>query len=378
MLTVIVVVAMVGSAWVMLIERDDSKVGTASKESVEAAGESIDMGPRFEQAVRSYGCTVAAEAYRCLQAALNRKLDQQGFAAALEQVEQLEAQVAPEPFACHPLVHGLGRRMVEQFGLNSVENSLRASSVCSSGFIHGTFEAVGLLLSGEKLRSFLYDTCSVVRDDTIWADCTHSAGHALAIAAPRDVNEAIQGCEWFDPQSDDCARGVTMAYSIGSPKFSELHDPDWDPSWGWLGFEPSQLNGACLGFRESWQVLCWEFIWNGYYLHKDQVSVADYFDNCPKRGERNRDLCVSNGARLLMYLEPDWRTAVDQCADLSGERGNCLHGTALFAELVEIQLGTPRDQRENLCAGSSWTEAEVRDCERGVAEARNGERPNLP
>lgn len=331
--------------------------------------ETIAMGPKFTAAVARYGCTEPSEAYQCLQTLLNEELDTNGPQAVLAIVNDLDAEIAPEPFACHPLVHGIGRRLVTNGGEAGLRVALAENDpVCESGFIHGSFEALGVLYSGEELERIVSAACQRTDGDT-HIDCTHAGGHAFAIADPKDIDTAISRCTVFDPQSEDCARGVVMAYAIGSPKFSALHDPTWDTSWGWVGFDARQLNGACEQLRDDWQVPCWEFIWNGYVSHADRIGAEEYFAHCPERGAQHWDICVRNGGRLLLYGVEDDVEAVQQCSRLSGDRGQCLRGVALSLMLDDRYLGVDGEGRYSICSETRWTEDERESCLAGEQDA---------
>jgi hypothetical protein len=329
----------------------------------------LEFGPRFTAAVVKYGCTQADAAYACLQAVLNDTLDEAGPTEALAIVKKIDAQVAPEPFACHPLVHGVGRRLVSRQDVIGLEMAIASDDpVCGSGFIHGAFEALGTKYSGAELESVVSLYCDKVSSD-IKLVCMHASGHAFAISSPKDIESAINGCAVFDPNSGECARGVLMAYAIGSPRFSELHDPAWDSSWGWVGFEADSLNGACYDIRPDWQVPCWEFIWNGYVYHADSLTPKDYFSHCPDPSETHRELCVQNGGRLLLYTAVDGPAAVQSCAELSSDRAQCLRGVALGLSMIDDHLGVPKEERISICSDQRWTREEREQCLLGEADA---------
>ena len=331
--------------------------------------EAMEMGPKFTKAVAAYGCNDSTSSYACLQIVLNGVLDTEGVRQALVLVKKLDQEISPEPFACHPLVHGIGRRLVVEKGAEALKEALDANDpVCESGFIHGSFEALGTLYSGEQLRLIVKEACGSTRG-VLYEDCTHASGHAFAIAEPKNISQAINGCSEFDPVSEHCARGVVMAYAIGSPKFSELHDPTWDSGWGWVGFDAKQLNGACDELREDWKVPCWEFLWNGYASHADRISPKDYFSNCPSSGEPYWDICVRNGGRLLLYSIEDDEEAVERCAEYSGSRSQCLRGIALSLLLDDRYLGVDAETRSSICSSPKWRESERAECWAGERDA---------
>lgn len=344
-------------------------LGTAQRGGGGGPDEAIAMGPKFTAAVARYGCTDPDEAYQCLQTLLNKELDTNGPQAVLAIVNDLDTEIAPEPFACHPLVHGIGRRLVMSDGEVGLNEALETNDpVCESGFIHGSFEALGVLYSGAELERIVATACQRTDGDT-QIECTHASGHAFAIADPKNIDTAITRCAVFDPRSEDCARGVVMAYAIGSPKFSTLHDPTWDTSWGWVGFDARQLNGACEQLRDDWQVPCWEFIWNGYVSHAERIGAEEYFSHCPARDAQYWDICVRNGGRLLLYSIEDDVEAVMQCSTLSGDRAQCLRGVALSLMMDDRYLGVDRPGRYSICSEPQWTEDERRVCLAGERDA---------
>jgi hypothetical protein len=299
-------------------------------------------------------------------------LDKDGAAAAIKVVDEVYAAVSPEPFACHPLVHSLGRHYVLKGGPDVMPAAVAASSTCESGFIHGAFEALGYTENPSAVASLTFQICAQTTGATR-EDCTHSAGHTFAIAFPKDLKSALEGCAMFDPASENCARGVLMAYAIGSPPFKEAHSHTWNPSWGWVGFDGTNAEGACAQVRDDWQAACWEFVWNAYYIHTEELSVGGYLKSCPAVPGKTRTLCMQNGGRLIVSLQeiPDPEAALKMCVDTVPSAADCVYGVAFYFANTDAYLGVLPSDRDVVCGLASrlrWEESLTQSCLTGDKE----------
>jgi hypothetical protein len=339
---------------------------TTTTQSATETGSASEFGPRFTAAVSRYGCTPEDEPFRCLEIHLRSVLDRDGIDAAIAEVEDVYEVVSPEPFACHPLTHSLGRHYVLTGGPDAMADAVAAPSTCESGFIHGAFEALGHIGDPRSVALVVQGVCAAatgkVRDD-----CTHSAGHTFAIAFPKDLRAALSGCAVFDPESENCARGVLMAYAIGSPPFTDAHSHTWDSSWGWVGFDGTNAEGACVQVREDWQPACWEFVWNAYYLHTDELSVSGYLKSCPSELGKPRTLCMQNGGRLIVSLQeqPDPEGALKECTDSVASASDCVYGVAYYFANTDAYLGVMPADRDVVCELASrlgWEDDLVQSC----------------
>lgn len=343
-----------------------------AKQTTAELGDGFAYGPKFLRAVGPYGCADAPDPFRCLEGSLYDQLLVDGVGSVLARVEQISQAVAPEPFGCHALVHALGRRHVQNSGVDGLLSVKDSTLVCEAGFVHGAFEAAGHYVDISVLRSAASEICSSLEGER-GNECIHAAGHAFSIKHPRDLEAALAECDAFGEPGLTCGDGILMAYSLGSPPMGETYDPDMDPSWYWMGFDKETAPGACMRIRENWRPGCWEYLWNAFYLI-DGLGVDSYYQQCPTVPGDDQTQCWRNGGRLKAMLADDLDTGsiVESCQTLRAGRFECVYGVAWFYANQDKYLSNDDELQSRVCdlvSGPGWTDRDRNACSEGRRRA---------
>jgi hypothetical protein len=192
------------------------------------------------------GSGVAGDVAGCVEAAL---------VAAGDQVAEVhtivEAAAAADPWfadACHLGSHEAGHALASSVG--AVEALALVTNMCSSGLIHGVFDAVGSGSPGEETWRSLARTCVELRSRGP-AACPDGMGHA-AWDATGDVVAAEQICAVFDDFAarSECAEGVVMQrFEPATERLNRGRDQrPFDPNdYCRTGSDPAILQGCLHG-----------------------------------------------------------------------------------------------------------------------------------
>jgi len=124
----------------------------------------------------------------------------------------------PDVFTvCHNASHRVGevalRRIIPVFGIDKdIIAALldRGASACMGGLMHGTLDAVGLLVSEIPAFKPVVEACLLANPDNL-GYCTDAVGHATWDAFG-DISKAAEVCSFFEtPRTRrECGEGILM------------------------------------------------------------------------------------------------------------------------------------------------------------------------
>lgn len=220
------------------------------------------------------GCPESLDALVCLVDLSVDVYEAKGVAQFVATIKDWQEEVLPNGLPCHRMTHGAGRRALDVATLEKVrEDVLATSGLCANGFFHGAVEGMSTLADGTGLSELLYSFCANLPD--LINDCTHSAGHTMAMESPRDVYGALRLCDVFGSDAIKCAAGVFMSYGRGVPGFDDAAEVRT------IGYSPSDAQSVCRTVAEEYQTICWFQLWIAFQGDPALGGIDAYYTACP-------------------------------------------------------------------------------------------------
>ena len=220
------------------------------------------------------GCPASTDALVCLVDVSVDLYEAEGVARFVATIKDWQKEVLPNGLPCHRMTHVAGRRALDIAPLEKVRQDVLATSgLCANGFFHGAVEGMSTLADGAELSDLLYSFCADLPD--LINDCTHSAGHTLAMESPRDVHGALRLCSVFGSDAVKCAAGVFMSYGRGVPGFDDADEVRT------IGYAPGDAQSVCRTVADEYQTICWFQLWIAYQSDPALGGVDAYYAACP-------------------------------------------------------------------------------------------------
>lgn len=221
----------------------------------------------------------------------------------------------PDVFTvCHNASHKVGeialRRIIPKYGMdkNIIAALLdRGANACMGGLMHGTLDAVGLLVSEIGEFAPAVEAC-LLANPTNLGYCTDAIGHATWDAF-EDVDKAAEVCSFFETERGrrECGEGILMRiYQRGETKspwfLGNIENDENLPRW----------NQEIVEICEAWPTTPFsksapenpqEWCWSGsvylmfkplfYALEKGQGKIDAVYDEIASRLVLVIDTCGS-------------------------------------------------------------------------------------
>jgi hypothetical protein len=265
----------------------------------------------------------AADVALCVQEALLAAGDR-----VAEVHKAAEVAASRDPWfadACHLGSHEAGHDLARKAG--AVKALSLVSNMCSSGLIHGIFDAVGADLSSKQNWKLLAETCINLRSRGP-AACPDGMGHA-AWDATGDATAAEEICTLFTDSSarSECSEGVVMQrFEPATEGVNRARD-----------LRPADPTKICRS-RSDASILdgCYRGI--GWLLANDLAAKADAVGAL--RG--------SVSEKAIPLLVDVFRSGLNTCKDLGAGERACTHR---LLTSVPVALFRDRETRSALCGG---------------------------
>jgi hypothetical protein len=331
--------------------------------ALEAPEVTLFDGPKMAALAAELGCPAGRSPIVCVESSLLDGLGPGSYEDTLRRLVSMRDAMVPEPFPCHTLAHTLGRSAIVSAGGEALVGAVGdESAVCEYGFLHGAVEAAGWVTAADRIGALVAEACAPQQGETR-AECVHAAGHAAAIANPRQLFAALDDCDRYGDEAHLCAHGALMAFSIGSPPF------DGSDAWDWIRIERGDLDGVCDKVRTGYAASCWEFLWNAY-VGRDDADVSDMLNDCPPPGRPFAEVCRQGSGKVLTQRNHTQDPAASFAGCPDDLAGACAYGVAwMFAKLA-YNFGDRLETYDSVCG--QLPEVVAGECRRAEVEVFTG------
>ncbi|MBI4224988.1 MAG: hypothetical protein HY617_01525 [Candidatus Sungbacteria bacterium] len=261
----------------------------------------------------------------CYDALFHVFLKTRTTADALKIVAHYEETDAQLRYACHPVVHAIGRETFAK--TRTVHDSFAAcDQTCHSGCYHGAMERFirgdqaenggAKHITEKELASKTVTACPANQPSRFRFQCLHGLGHALLFSLEYNLTKTLQTCDKLGTAWDrsSCWGGAFMENLFpADPANSDISATDY--------------HYPCSKLGEQYKTDC--YVMQTTRMSAMGLDAAGLFDECRKAGAYalaciqsiGRDL--SNDARIK-----DPRLTAEKCelGQTDAERQSCIRG----------------------------------------------------
>jgi mono/diheme cytochrome c family protein len=151
----------------------------------------------------------------CLQQAFGNLAYEDGPAAALERLEQMQASDPGVRAACHPIAHMIGAGGLLHFDGAVGKAFVAGNATCASGYYHGLLQWKLAGVEKDKATEVAREACTdpeIKENNYNYYQCNHGLGHGLMLYTGYELPLALQMCHGLATEFDQvsCSGGVFM------------------------------------------------------------------------------------------------------------------------------------------------------------------------
>ena len=281
-------------------------------------------------------CLEASDKYSCIYEQVSIGYENFNLAYALSVLRaEVESGGEESRLICHPVAHKFGSDIGSQKDslnemLDLVTIAGENARLCDFGFVHGSLEGYADSNGADLMIEIADDMCSEVSSNVLETDlCFHGLGHSIFIGYKYDYQNAVKGCESFEPVlTGTCVSGVIMEWAIHPSENRESSFLVDDPA---LKYWPR----LCESFQGESRNGCLSQVWHALRLYpqsderRDSRFAIKYCEDTYNGDDLN--YCIDGVGRLYWadgYPSP--KQASEMCAVASDDEIylTCLVGYA--------------------------------------------------